>query len=85
MAIRRRRVWLGEQAKPGDNARKVRTARADAHASRLAPTIEKLQARGATTLRAIAAELNARGIPTPRGQGQWQAAQVWRVLARLKV
>jgi hypothetical protein len=83
MAIRRRRVWLGKQVKPGDNARKVRTARAEAHAAKVAPTIKKLQASGVTTLRAIAAKLSARGIPTPRGQGQWQAAQVWRVLARM--
>jgi Recombinase len=74
---------MGVHGKPGDNARKVRTARADAHAAKVAPTIKKLQASGVTTLRAIAAKLNARGIPTPRGQGQWQAAQVWRVLARL--
>ena len=74
---------LGKQAKPGDNARKVMTARADAHAAKLAPTIKKLRARGATTLRAIAAELNALGIPTPRGRGRWQAPQVARVLARL--
>jgi hypothetical protein len=83
MAITRRRVWFGKQAKPGEKTREIRTARADAHAAKLAPTTKKLQARGATTLRAIAAELNARGIPTPRGQGQWQAAQVWRVLARM--
>jgi hypothetical protein len=74
---------VAKQAKPGDNARKVRTARADAHAAKVAPTIKKLQASGATTLRALAAEHNARGTPTPRGQGQWQAVQVWRVLARL--
>jgi Recombinase len=61
----------------------VRTARADAHAARLAPTIAKLQASGVTTLRAIAAELNRRGIQTPRGRGEWDATQVRRVLARL--
>jgi hypothetical protein len=37
MAIGRRRVWLGKQAKPGDKARKVSTARADAHAAGLCP------------------------------------------------
>jgi hypothetical protein len=81
MAIKRRRVWFGKEVKPGDNARKVMprkvmTARADAHAAKLAPAIKKLRATGATTLRAIAAELNARQIPTPRGRGQWQAP--WR-------
>jgi hypothetical protein len=34
-------------------------------------------------LRAIAAELNARGIPTATGAGEWQPVQVARVLARL--
>jgi hypothetical protein len=75
MAIRRRRVWLGKQAKPGDNARKVRTARADAHAAKLAPTVKELRARGAT-LRAIAAVLNELGVPTASGRGEWQAPQV---------
>jgi hypothetical protein len=46
------------------------------------PTIKRLQAEGATTLRAIAAGLNAQGIPTARG-GTWSAVQVMRVLQRL--
>jgi DNA invertase Pin-like site-specific DNA recombinase len=49
----------------------------------LAPEIEKLRASGLTSLRAIAAALNERGIETPRGVGEWQAAQVARVLERL--
>jgi hypothetical protein len=61
----------------------VRTARADAHAARLDPTIKSLQASGVTTLRAIAAELNRRGIQTPRGRGEWDATKVRRVLVRL--
>jgi Recombinase len=61
----------------------VRTARADAQAARLAPTIKSLQASGVTTLRAIAAALNARKIPTPRGRSEWDATRVRRVLARL--
>ena len=83
MAIGRRRVRLGKEAKRGENARKIRTARADAHAAKLAPTIKSLQASGATTLRGIAAELNRRGIPTATGRGEWFGAQVRRVLARL--
>lgn len=82
MAIGRRRVWFGKEAKHGDNARKVMTARADAHAAKLAPTIKKLRARGAT-LRAIAAVLNELGVPTASGRGEWQAVQVRRVLQRL--
>jgi hypothetical protein len=46
------------------------------------PAIRELQAAGVTSLRAIAAELTQRGIPTPRGTGAWQAVQVQRVLDR---
>jgi hypothetical protein len=64
-------------------ARAVRTARADAHAAKLAPVVTELRAGGATTLRAIAAALNARGIPTATGRGEWCGTRVRRVLARL--
>jgi DNA invertase Pin-like site-specific DNA recombinase len=57
--------------------------RADARAADVAPTIKALQAAGATSLRAIAAGLNAQGIPTAKGNGQWSAVQVQRVLERL--
>jgi Recombinase-like helix-turn-helix domain len=46
-------------------------------------TIKALQAAGKTTLRAIADGLNEQGIPTARGQGEWTATQVQRVLERL--
>jgi hypothetical protein len=71
------------QPKPGAAARKARTARADAWAAELRPTIEALQAAGATSLEGIARTLNERGIRTPRGTGQWEPVQVWRLLARL--
>jgi hypothetical protein len=64
-------------------ARAVRTARANARASDLAPTIKDIQANGVTTLLGIAAELNRRGIPTATGRGEWCGTQVRRVLARL--
>ena len=64
-------------------ARAVRTARADAHAAVLAATIKDIQASGATTFRAIAVELNARGIPTATGRAEWCGTRVRRVLARL--
>jgi hypothetical protein len=51
-------------------------------AADIAPTIAELQAAGAESLRAIAAGLNDRGIPTARGAGQWSAVQVARVLER---
>ena len=61
----------------------TREARADARAADLSETIAELQAAGATSLRAIAAGLNERGIPTARGDGEWSATQVMRVLERL--
>jgi DNA invertase Pin-like site-specific DNA recombinase len=51
-------------------------------AAELAPAITDLRGDGATTLRAIAAGLNERGIPASNG-GQWGASQVARILARL--
>jgi hypothetical protein len=59
-------------------------ARADERAADLAPIVKELQAAGVTTLRGIADGLNRSGIPTPRGRGEWQAAQVERVLVRLR-
>jgi hypothetical protein len=56
-----------------------------AHPTRLAclaAVIAELRAAGVTSLRGIADELNRRGIPTAAGTGQWQAAQVRRVLVR---
>lgn len=58
-------------------------ARADERAADIGPTIKALQDAGATSLRAIADGLNAKGIPTARGNGEWQAVQVQRVLERL--
>jgi hypothetical protein len=52
----------------------VRQQRAAARSVDLKPTIEELQATGATSLRAIAAGLNERGIPTAHGAGTWTAA-----------
>jgi hypothetical protein len=57
-----------------------RAARALHFAARLAPTIKELQEGGVTTLRAIAAALDERAIPTP---GARTATQVRVVLARL--
>jgi DNA invertase Pin-like site-specific DNA recombinase len=61
----------------------ARIARADAKAVDLAPIVAELQAAGITSLRGIATELTRRGIPTAGGHGDWQAAQVHRLLARL--
>jgi DNA invertase Pin-like site-specific DNA recombinase len=57
----------------------VRQAQAAQRANDLAPIVKELQTGGATSLRAIAAALNERAIPTARG-GEWSATQVMRLL-----
>jgi DNA invertase Pin-like site-specific DNA recombinase len=64
-------------------ARKALQERAESRAADIAPVIAQLLASGITSLRAIAVYLNAKRIPTARGEGLWQPAQVARVLERL--
>jgi DNA invertase Pin-like site-specific DNA recombinase len=56
-------------------------AAADAFAANVLPIVRQIQASGATTTRAIAAALNARGIRTVRG-GAWHDSTVRNLLAR---
>jgi len=74
-----RRVSAERFAEIGAQGRKVRMENARALRSELLPTITLIQAGGASSLRQIAAELNSRGIATPRG-GEWSAVQVQRVM-----
>ena len=69
-------------AKGRQTSIRVRQERAKQRAAELAPLITELQAGGVTTLQAIAAALNARGIPTARG-AMWSPVQVQRVIARM--
>jgi DNA invertase Pin-like site-specific DNA recombinase len=55
---------------------------ADAKANDVAPIIEQIRAGQEMSLRAIAAQLTARGVPTSRGKTEWTAAAVSRVLSR---
>jgi DNA invertase Pin-like site-specific DNA recombinase len=91
-AAKRRGVQLGNpngaealrRARKGNRAAlRVIQARADMHAENLRPVVEGLMAAGATTLAAIAAELNQQGMLTPRG-GQWHKSSVRNLLARLR-
>ena len=61
----------------------ARQRKADDRVADLAPIVKELQAAGKTSLRAIAEGLNAQGIPTARGEAEWTATQVMRVLERL--
>lgn len=65
---------------PANAARAQAVAR---RSSDLGPVVAKLRAQGASTVREIAAGLNAMGIEAPRG-GLWQPSGVHRLLARLE-
>ncbi|SFP55193.1 recombinase family protein [Sphingomonas rubra] len=66
------------------NGAAVAAIRADAQdrAADLSPIISDIRATGATSLPAIARELNSRGIVTPRG-GAWHPSSVRNLLIRL--
>jgi DNA invertase Pin-like site-specific DNA recombinase len=83
-AVKDRSVTLGNprlaQARAVANSRKK--AEADQTTSEVMPVIESIRQAGATSLRAIAAALQARGIRTPRGGMAWTAMAVKRVIDR---
>lgn len=88
-AAKRRGKKLGGNrgVKPSPKMRAASKAalhrRAEARAADIAPVIAELRVAGATSLRAIAAGLNEKRIPTSRGSGEWSAVQVARVLERI--
>ena len=61
---------------------KVRQAKAQRRAGDLADIIATARQEGATSLRDLAAALNAKGVPTAKG-GTWAPTQVARVLAQI--
>jgi DNA invertase Pin-like site-specific DNA recombinase len=73
---------LRRAGKGGEALREAVSANADAFASELAPTLRALQDAGQTTLRALAAELNARGIRTRR-EGRWHVSTLRNLLRRI--
>jgi DNA invertase Pin-like site-specific DNA recombinase len=58
----------------------VRSAAARTRAADILPVIESVKVDGVITLVGIAAALNERGIPAPRG-GSWSPVQVSRLMA----
>src|SRR5215831_6085050 len=70
----------GQQLGDPEIGQRSRVA-ADAHAETLRAIVTPLAGR---TTRAIAAHLNDRGIPAPRG-GLWQSPQVMRLMNRLRL
>lgn len=88
-AAKARGVTLGGYRGKGapDHATRLKAAEtltkaADDRAALVQPIIDELRANGITSLAALAAELNARQIATPRGR-QWSAMAVKRVQYRL--
>ena len=84
-AAQARGVTLGSPklAQARESAVTAIKASADQHAANVLPIIKEAQKAGATTLRAVAEALNARGISTARG-GAWHAMSVKNVLDRQK-
>lgn len=92
-AAKRRGVRLGRtwkrnftdrgRAKGRASAAAALRAAADQRAADRASHIRELRASGVTTPSAIAAALNERGVPTPRGGAAWGCIQVQRLIGRL--
>lgn len=82
-AAQARGVTLGSPklAQARESAVAAIKASADQHAANVLPIIKEAQKAGATTLRAVADALNARGISTPRG-GAWHPQAVKNALDR---
>jgi DNA invertase Pin-like site-specific DNA recombinase len=82
-AAKARGVTLGSPklSKARESAVASIKAGADQHAANILPIIKEAQKAGATSLRAVAEALNARGISTARG-GAWHAMSVKNVLDR---
>jgi Recombinase len=62
-------------------ARQAIVAQADTRARALSPVIAEIRAARVHSYNGIAAQLNARGIPTARG-GRWAATQVRDIVLR---
>ncbi|MDA1287019.1 MAG: recombinase family protein [Proteobacteria bacterium] len=73
---------LRRAGKGGGALREAVVRNADQHAESLAPVLADIRAEGHSTLRAIAAELNRRGMMTRRG-GAWHVSNVRNLIGRL--
>ncbi|SDD88678.1 recombinase family protein [Ruegeria marina] len=72
---------LRRAGKGGSPLRAAVQENASAFAQELAPVIDDIRSQGHVTLRAMAAELNARGIRTRRG-GRWHVSNVRNLVER---
>jgi DNA invertase Pin-like site-specific DNA recombinase len=67
-------------AQTAARARAARSTYAKAASEPARAVVQDIKASGVTTLKGIAAALQARGIRTPRGNVAWAPAQVARLL-----
>jgi hypothetical protein len=74
---------LRRAGKGGEALREAVARNADRFAEGLAPVVEDIRAGGATSLRAMADELNRRGIVTRRGR-RWHVSNVGNLLSRIE-
>ncbi|MFD2574610.1 recombinase family protein [Spirosoma soli] len=80
-AAKRRGVSLGTYGK--EVLSQENAAAAMAFAEQLRPTIERLQAEGFNTVRALRDELNRQEVPTYRSGSKWHIPNVYAILKRL--
>ena len=64
------------------SARQARSRQVAARGTDVFAVVRQIQAGGVSSLRAIAAELHARGVLTPAGKTKWSPTQVRRMVTR---
>jgi len=91
-AARARGVALGGARRPltpeaAQRGRRLGAAARASEAARRAADLDgmvrEIRSEGHVSLRAIAAQLSVRGVPTPTGRAVWRPAQVSRLIGRL--
>lgn len=81
-AAKRRGVELGRNGR--EVLARENQQRAESFAAGLAATIAEIKAAGHTTIRAIAAELNQRDVPTARSGARWHRSNTHALLRRIE-
>ena len=78
-------VFVGRVGTSEDvaKARSVKAEKAQAKAENLRFMVDRIDPRGVLSLRQLAERLNANGIPTPSGRGQWAPQTVKRLKLHL--
>jgi DNA invertase Pin-like site-specific DNA recombinase len=78
--------FRGRAGTPADlaKARAARSSTATAQAEALAPILARIDPTGLSSLRFVAAQLTAEGVPTASGRGEWTATAVSRLRNRLR-